>query len=94
MLGRFPWQGSVLFEIVGDKDVPLIDASVTGPRQFKGNTPDRLVAQLNGCSKCACFEGCLPGSWMGELSPYKSAATLSNFLKDKQGFKQHITFKS
>lgn len=67
-----------MFKIVGDRDVPLIGASVTGPRQSKRNTPDHLVAPFNGCSKCACLEDCLPGSWMGELSPHKSAATLSS----------------
>lgn len=33
-----------MFGIVGDKDASLIGASVTGPRQSKGNTPDLLVA--------------------------------------------------
>lgn len=28
-----------MFGIVGDRDVPLIGASVTGPRQSKHNTP-------------------------------------------------------
>lgn len=40
----FFWQVSLFFGILRDKDVPLIGALVTGPRQFKGNTPDRLVA--------------------------------------------------